>query len=189
MKKIALSLATIAAMLTMTVAATGAYFSDSKVVSGNTFTTGTVRIDQSLQAPITITGLYPGADKTSDIFPVTYNGNINGDLYFGFKHVSGGAVLGDVLYFQVEKINPDGSSAGYVYTNWVQADYPYGNWTKVASGLTQGQTAYYKIHVMMADTGVAQNNLQGQTALADIVLYAVQQGGNAPTTAPINFTN
>jgi hypothetical protein len=187
MKKIALSLATIAAMLTMTVAATGAYFSDARLVSGNTFSTGTVTLNKSWLAPIAITGLYPGAEKTAT-FNVQYTGSVKGDLYFGFQHASGGAVLGQDLSFAVEQTDGNGHSLGYV-TGWVTADFPYQNWIKIASGLNQNDPVYYTVHVKMTDTGVAQNTEQGQTALADIVLYAVQQGVPAPTTWPMYFTD
>lgn len=187
MKNIALSLAAIATVLTMSVAATGAYFSDSKVVEGSTFATGTVSLNQAWLKPINVAGLYPGAEKT-DTFHVQYTGSVKGDLYFGFQHKSGGDVLGNDLTFAIEKTQADGTSLGYI-TGWVTADYPYGQWISLASGLNQNELAYYKVHIKMKDTDSAQNSEQGKTALANIVLYAVQQGGSKPNQTPINFTN
>jgi predicted ribosomally synthesized peptide with SipW-like signal peptide len=187
MKKIAISLSMIAFVAMMAVGATGAYFSDSKIVGNNTFATGTVDINNAWQAPITIAGLYPGAVKTAD-FSVKYDGSIKGDLYFGFKVVPGHVVLGSELQFQIEKINAsDGLSAGFVYGDWVSADFPYGSWTKIASGLNKDQSVYYKVHVKMIERGVSQDGFQGMTAYNDIVLYAVQENGPSPATPPATF--
>jgi predicted ribosomally synthesized peptide with SipW-like signal peptide len=177
MKRIALSLATIAAVITMTVAATGAYFSDTQSVNG-TFATGTVSLDDSWLTPISITGLYPGAESTAN-FNVNYIGSVKGDIYFSFQHASGGAVLGDELSFRVEKTDGNGTSLGYV-TGWLTADQPYTQWIKLASGVSQNTPAYYTVHVYMRETGL-NTELQGLTAKADIVIYAVQQGGLTPS--------
>lgn len=185
MKRIAMSLMTIATIAVLAVGATGAYFSDSRVVGPNTFTTGTVKIGSTYQMPITVSGLYPGAVKTSDIFAVNYDGTIKGDLYFGFKNIPGYANLEPVLQFQVERVNADGSHVEWIYTNWVNAPYPFTNWTKLASGLNQGEWAYYKAHVKMSTN--AGNEYQGATAYNNVVLYAVQEGGPYPAGAPETY--
>lgn len=186
MKRIALSLLTIAAVLTMSVAATGAYFSDSQQITGNTFSTGTVELNKSWLKPITVAGLYPGSEQT-DTFYVQYKGSVKGDLYFGFKQQSGGDVLGQDLQFKVEKTNADGSSPVDL-TGWLVADYPYQHWINITpNGISQDEAAYYKVHVWMNETGLAQNLEQGKKALANIILYAVQQGGSAPTIIPNSF--
>ena len=176
MKRIALSLMTIATVAIMATGATSAYFTDSKVVSWNTFTTGTVKIGSTYQMPITVAGLYPGAVKTSDIFAVNYDGTIKGDLYYGFKNVPGYANLEPVVDFRIERVNADGSHVEWVYSGWVHAAYPFTNWTKIASGLSHGEWAYYKVQVKMDAS--AGNEYQGATAYNDIVLYAVQEGGS-----------
>jgi predicted ribosomally synthesized peptide with SipW-like signal peptide len=185
MKKIAMSLATIAMVATMSIGATGAYFSDTKIVSGNTFSTGTVKLGGTYNAPIHVSGLYPGAVKTTDAFGVQYTGTLKGDLYFGFKTQSGGAVMGDELDYRVYKVDANGNYTGWVNENWQHADYPYTNWSKIAAGLSQNEWASYKVEVRMdAD---AANTLQGSTAYNKFVFYAVQEGGfpvGQPITTP-----
>jgi predicted ribosomally synthesized peptide with SipW-like signal peptide len=189
MKRIALSLMTIAAVAVMATSATSAYFSDSKVVANNTFSTGTVKIGAIWNMPIAISGLYPTAVKTSEIIAVQYDGTVEGDLYYGFKHESGASVLGDVLYFKVERVDANGNHLGWINANWVQADFPYTNWTKLASGLNKGEWAYYKVHVTMdANASNTYNVIGGLTAKAGFVFYAVQENGSIPTQSPVNFT-
>lgn len=189
MKRILLSLCTIAAVAVMATGATSAYFSDSKVIENNRISTGTVTLSDAYVAPLSITGLYPGATGSSNT-SIKYTGTINGDLYFGFQHASGGAVLGDELSFAIARVDGNTGAETFI-TGWVRADVPYSSWTKIASNLNQNETAYYKVYVQMdsdaTNTGANGQSLQGQTALFDTIFYAVQAGGEAPQTAPINF--
>jgi len=181
MKRIALSLMTIAVVATMAASATNAYFSDTKIVANNTFSTGTVTLGEVYNMPINISGLYPGAEKSSDLVAVNYTGSLKGDLYFGFKEVPGHANFTNYIKFQVEVLDSNGNHVDWVYPTWQEALYPYTDWTKAASGLNQNDWARYKVYVQMGtDT---PNSLQGKTAYADIVFYAIQEGAT-PTGDP-----
>jgi predicted ribosomally synthesized peptide with SipW-like signal peptide len=61
MKKIIFGLSTIAIVATIAIGATGAFFSDSEEIVGNTFTTGEIDIEirGSGSTPITLTGMVP----------------------------------------------------------------------------------------------------------------------------------
>jgi predicted ribosomally synthesized peptide with SipW-like signal peptide len=187
MKKILLSLLTIALVSVVAVGATRAYFADDEIVPGNTFSTGTVRIGETWQMPLTFSGLYPAAEQTSPIFAVKYIGSVKGDLYYGLKFTPNHDDLSGVLYIQIERVTSAGDHIDWIYGGWTSVTQPFNNWTKVASGLNQNEWAYYKLSVRMDQN--AGNEYQDKTAVNDVVLYAVQQGGPTPSgVIPYNYS-
>ena len=81
MTKIAKSLAMIALVAALAVGATGAYFTDSETISGNTFTAGT--LDLQINAPTsavwTMSNMSPG-DSTTGTLSMTNVGTLKGNL-------------------------------------------------------------------------------------------------------------
>ena len=80
-KRVVLSLAMIALVIAGVTSATIAYFSDTAISSGNTFTAGTLdlTLGESGGAPISLTSMQPG-DTASGIFTVTNTGSLAGWL-------------------------------------------------------------------------------------------------------------
>lgn len=187
MRKILMSLVMIILVATVATGATQAYFTDDEIVSGNTFSTGTVSIGETWHMPLTFSGLYPAAEQTSPIFAVKYTGSVKGDLYYGLKFTPGHDDLSDVLYIQIERVTSAGDHIAWIYGGWTSVTQPFQNWTKVASGLNQNEWAYYKLSVRMGQD--AGDEYQNKTAVNDVVLYAVQQGGSGPSVPPLNYPN
>lgn len=69
MKKIAMSLFTLFAMVAVVAGGTWAVWSDTSTVAGNTITTGTISIDARpvSNKPINVTGLLPGESTTGTV--------------------------------------------------------------------------------------------------------------------------
>jgi hypothetical protein len=185
-KRIILSVFLITMTVTAVATATYAYFFDDEIVTGNTFSTGTVTIGDTWQLPLTFTGLYPGAEQESSIFAVRYTGSINGDLYYGLRFTPGFDNLEDVLSIQIARVTSTGDHITWIYGDWTPVTWPFQNWTKVADGLNQNEWAYYKLYVRMSDS--ANNTFQNKTAKNDIVLYAIQEG-ETPDGIPLNYPN
>lgn len=91
MKKIAMSLATIAMVATMAVGATGAYFSDSAEMTGVTFSTG--------NADLRMTQVYMhnwiDGDASSSALGVTFPSNIYPGYEGSWSHPDGAIYLGN----------------------------------------------------------------------------------------------
>ncbi|MEI6144138.1 MAG: TasA family protein [Candidatus Berkelbacteria bacterium] len=82
MLRIAKGLLTIIAVATIAVGATGAYFSDSKTVSGNTFTAGTLALTVGTpsSAVWTMPTMAPGQSTGVQTLTVTNTGSLKGHL-------------------------------------------------------------------------------------------------------------
>lgn len=81
MKRIALSLLTIAAVAVMATGATGAYFSDKEVLAGNTFAAGSLDLELGTGAtmPFNVSNLAPGQSGTGKA-TLTNKGTLDGTL-------------------------------------------------------------------------------------------------------------
>ncbi len=177
MKNIALSLAAIATVLTMSVAATGAYFSDTKYITSNTFATGTVTLADPSSQSIIANNLAPGVAQTFDR-SIGYTGSINADLYIG---VRGTPNTTDVDYFA-----NDLWVTIYDKADWSIKYTGYANglstsWSKIAQDIPQWTTKNYRI-VFTLDQDFARQGLNNTNT--EFVIYAVQTGGTTPATAP-----
>lgn len=181
MKRIALSLMTIAAVVVVAVGATSAYFSDSKVVSGNTFSTGEVMLGSVSGMPVTVTGLTPGKSITKTV-GFQYTGSIPADVYIGnrgnpAKASDPEAYLADVLKVKIAKYN----EPEVVYFN-NYAKYLASDWKKIAMNMSAGWAWYDVTFTLDASAGNEYKNVQNTGT--EFLLYAVQPEGGAPTTVP-----
>lgn len=177
MKRIALSLATIAAVVTLSVASTGAYFSDTKVAYNNTFATGTVTLADVSGASLTVTNLVPGIPQTFDR-SIGYVGSANADLYMGNRGYSAPAdnnYIADKLWVTI--YDKDGWAVKY--NGW--ANGLATSWTQIASNVTQNTTKDYRMVFTLDNSFTNQtvNNTDTQ-----ILFYAVQTNGPVPATPP-----
>jgi|GEM_PF-2574864 hypothetical protein len=179
MKKIALSLATIAAAVTLAASATGAYFSSSWVSAGNQFTTGSLTLDSSYGLPIIVTNLMPGVPQTVNV-GIHYTGGSNADIWLGSLDTagySGSTYIGNELNVQV--VGADSYNNGVTYYSGTLNNLQ-NNWNWIASNVGNGWYEY-NVTFTLADSATNQNVNNTTT---DFLFYAVQTGAGAPTTAP-----
>ncbi|MCX6728647.1 MAG: TasA family protein [Candidatus Saccharibacteria bacterium] len=183
MKRIALSLMTIAVVLTMSIAATGAYFSDTAVVRGNTFSTGSVKIGNVSGNSISVTNLVPGDWTGYYPFNVPYIGSINADIYTGVTGANPGTPSNEFA----DKLTVDIYSydTGTAVWSGLAKDLS-GNWLKVASNVAPNATKHYGIRFMLDpnvdDTYQNINNID-----TTFLIYAVQANGPAPGSIGIPY--
>jgi len=175
MKKIALSLATIAAMLTMTVAATGAYFSDTKHITGNTFSTGTVQIGNLDSTHLIVTNLAPGVWTPYYNVDIPYIGSLNADLYAA-AYGNGQDYIADQLTVQI--VNKDSGTVVFQDT----ANKLSQNWAKVASNIGPNSWNHFALAFMLDANSTKQGVTNTNTYF---LLYAVQVNGPAPLATSI----
>jgi predicted ribosomally synthesized peptide with SipW-like signal peptide len=184
-KRIILSLVMIALTIAGVTSATVAYFSDSVVNSGNTFSMGTVNVDNAWVSglPIRLLNLAPGEIRSSGVLGVGYGGTVTADLYVGLRHTSGGD-LRSVLEYYIQEVSSDGVPIRNV-NSWEPVGNLFEGWKKVADNVQNGNWRYYKVHVKVS--GAADNALQGEFVINDIIIYAVQDG-QTPGGLPGSYT-
>jgi len=179
MKKIAMSLSMIAFVSMLAVGATGAYFSDTKAVQGNTFATGTVKIGDVSNMPVNVTNLIPGVPQTTMV-GFKYTGSTNADVYVGNtgNPSTPAFYLADVL--KVKIMNHSDNSI--VYYNGL-ANGLVSNWKAIASDIGAGWQYYDVTFTLNSSVG---NEYQEKTNTNTVFLFhAVQTGGGAPATPPL----
>jgi len=182
MKRIALSLATIAAVLTMSFAATGAYFSDTARVSGNTFSTGTVKIDSMASQHILATNLAPGVWSPEYNVDVPYIGTLNANLFVG---VTGTLPTTDTNYFanhMTVRITDRNTNAVLYYG---LAQNLSTAWAQIATNMTPSSWHYFSAAFYVEPDFEGQGLMNTDTVF---LLRAVQIGAPAPTGNPYEFT-
>lgn len=188
MKKIILSLVLITLTIVGVTAATVAYFSETATETGNTFSMGTVSLnDTTIGFPFAFDNLTPGSQSESGLLRVQYTGSIPADLYFGLKAESG-YDLKDILSMQIEKMKYDGTNwvhDAWIFPTWEPVTTAFGSWTKVAENVTQNQWNTYKVSLLV--DSAAGNEYQEQSASNTVFIYAAQQGQSAPGTAPWEY--
>jgi predicted ribosomally synthesized peptide with SipW-like signal peptide len=183
-KRIILSLAMIALTIAGVTSATVAYFSDTAVRQGNTFSMGTVKVNTAWTSglPFSFVNLTPGAESVSGVLGVGYGGSIPADLYLGMRGPTSDPDLTPILDYYLEEVTAGGAHVGNVF-GWTAANDPYYHWKLVASNLTSGNWKYYRVHIHVHSD--APNDYQGLSAEhQDVIIYAVQHGYPAPSTAP-----
>jgi len=184
-KKIILSLVMISLAIAGVTSATIAYFSDTAVSSGNTFTMGTVDLDTAWTSdfPFAFVNLTPGEESVSGILGVGYGGSIPADLYFGMRDdgTSGAFDLTPILDYYIEEVEAGGAHIRNVF-GWRPAIDAFENWNKVADSVNEGDWKYYKLHIKVSEN--ATNQYQGQFAGNDVILYAVQHDAPPPSDQP-----
>jgi predicted ribosomally synthesized peptide with SipW-like signal peptide len=176
-KRIVLSVVMITIAVSAVAAATSAYFSDGKVLSGNTFTTGTVKIGDTYGTPLHVTGLTPGVTVDVSDVDVDYTGTINADLYIGARGTSqpgDPTYLADKLWINIYKHG----TTDLVWGGWVK-DLST-NWKSIATDIGSGWQNY---DLQFTLDGSAGNTYQGINNIDTVILiYAVQHGGVVPGT-------
>ena len=188
-KRIILSLAMISLVIAGVTSATVAYFSDTAVGSGNTFTMGTVDLDTTWTSgfPFSFVNLTPGEESVSGVLGVGYGGSILADLYFGMRDdgTSGAYDLTPVLDYYIEKVLADGTHVENVF-DWRSATDAFANWNKIADSVANGNWNYYRVHIRVHSD--ADNLYQGQFAGNDVIIYAVQYDAPGPDGQPWDWT-
>lgn len=181
MNRIILSLAVIAMAGSAAVATTRAYFSNGQVLGNNTFSTGTVVLNQSNMSglPISMTNLAPNESRSQNV-DIKYTGTLNADVYLGTGGKTGTT---DPKYFanHLNIVITDRNDGSTIYTG--TAAGLSGSWTKLMTDIGQDQTKYLKL-VATLDPNI-ENTHQGVLNDDTVFLfYSVQHDGSAPTGAP-----
>jgi predicted ribosomally synthesized peptide with SipW-like signal peptide len=180
MKRIALSLMTIAAVVVVAVGATSAYYSDSKVIKGNTFSTGSVMLGSVSGMPVTVTGLTPGKSITKPV-GFQYTGSMKADIYIGNRgnqapEFTDDDYLADVLRVKIV----DTADSSVKFNGYAKGLAE--SWRGIASDMSAGWKWYDVTFTLDADAGNEfQNN---QNLGTEFLLYAVQTGYPKPDIIP-----
>lgn len=164
-KKVALSLATVSALSILVTGATFALFSDSTNNDANTFTAGTVSLNQNPAASNwKINGIAPG-DSGSVNWTVTYTGNI--PAWLGVE----ASATGD-LY------TCDGGKVTLTVTDENGADYPVDGVRRVVGNtpVNPGDSVTFTLYGELDRS--AGNDCQGKSLDFTINAYAVQAKNN-----------
>jgi len=118
MLRIAKSLLTIVAVATIATSATGAYFTSSDLVAGNTFSTGTlhVKINEGVNKPMHAVNMKPG-DEITGWFDAYNDGTLEAEYYFYISGVTGNATIRDNLMIELRDGGYTGAGDGpIIYT-------------------------------------------------------------------------
>jgi len=186
-KKIILSLAMIALTIAGVTSATVAYFSNTTVSKGNTFSMGTVEVTQAdgWGLPYTLSNMIPCEQRESKIIIVKNTGSVPIDLYFGEKHRSGQGNFVDMVDYAIDEVDSGGVSLRR-WVGWDDIGLLFTTWNKVADNIPANGYKRYKFYVRL-DCDM-DNDFQGKSATNDIILYAVQHDAPAPETpAPMDW--
>lgn len=176
-------------MIALTIAgvtsATVAYFSATASKTGNTFSMGTVTLNDSTNGfPFAFANLTPGSQSESGLLQVQYTGSIPVDLYFGVKAETGDNLM-PILSMQIERMRYDGANwvhDAWIFPTWEPVTTAFASWTKVSENVTQDQWNTYKVYLLVASD--AANTYQGKSATNTVFIYAVQAGTPAPGGMP-----
>ena len=181
-KRIILSLAMIALTIAGVTSATVAYFSDTAVSSGNTFTMGTVDVTNTGGLPFMFTRTFPGELKESRIISVQNTGSIPIDLYIGERHTSGDGDFKEVVDYAINEVSCSSGNKIKTWVNWQKVLSLFSTWNKVGENVPANEYKCYKVYVKPGAS--MDNEFQGESAVTDVFIHAVQHGYSAPTTAP-----
>ncbi|MFH2062224.1 MAG: TasA family protein [Candidatus Beckwithbacteria bacterium] len=184
-KRIILSLAMIALTIAGVTSATVAYFSDTAISTGNTFTMGTVEVEHIDGLPFLFENMIPGEQKESEIIIVENTGSMPIDLYVGQKATSGTGDFKDVVDYAINEVLGNGTFVK-TWINWQHVSFLFSTWNKVGENIPTGEFRYYKVYVKPLDT--MENEHQGDSAITDVFIHAVQAGYSAPSTEPWIYT-
>jgi len=183
-RRLFLSFALISLALAGVAGATLAYFTDGKVLSGNTFQTGNVKLGDFNVTNLNVTGLAPGKTVTVPNVGINYIGNLNADLYMGARGTVGTGdptYLADKTYLVVKKAG----TSEIVWQGYVNALSTA--WKKVATDTPAGWQAFDLEFTMDSNTG---NSYQDRTNTdTQILIYSVQTGGSVPGVMPYLTTD
>lgn len=181
MKKILISLVLIAAVSLAAVGVTRTYFFDDEVLAGNTFSTGSVELDDFTTTSLMVENLEPGVWTDWYRMTVPYIGTLNADIYAGTGGCSSptdDSYIADVLKVYIQRGNGD-----YVWQGY--ANELSEGWKKIATNVPAGNYNYdikFKLDLSgVTDPNVYQNRTNTDTAF---IIHAVLNGYAAPETVP-----
>lgn len=174
-KKIFVSFFVLILLLIGTTGAVIAYFSDTKIISGNTFTTGSVKLDSSLTSPINFENLLPGETQSQDI-SIKYDGTVNADLYFG---ISNQFLINspfynselDESYLELSVFDKDSNET---IIDWQDYKFFLTNWSELMAQVDPGTTKNYRIDALLKSS--VSNDLQGKIDSSNLIFHTVQSG-------------
>lgn len=181
MTRLILSFALIAVTLAGVTGATVAYFSSGKVIAGNTFATGNVKINSIsvANAPLTLSNLAPGVAETKHIY-FQYQGTLQTNVFLG---VGGTSTPGQPQYI-ADHLNmyiTDHNTSSYVWSG--KASDLSTEWKRIAYNVSPNQ--WIDLDVRFTLDPLVDNEHQGVTNTdTRLMLYSVQFGAPAPTTKP-----
>ncbi len=169
MKKILISVATIALVTVVAVKATGAFFNDTDVSYANTLTSGTLAMDVNADSPSntftydlgTTTNLRPGDATTLATIQMTNEGSINLG-WFGYFSWTGESVMADHMYIktaQMEFLKPDGTSTWEVTDPFITDGTGSGTYGAYYTALAASDTTG-KISLTTWNS-IVENNMMG----------------------------
>ena len=186
-KRIIVSLAMIALVIAGVTSATVAYFSKTAVSSGNTFTMGTVDVTNTSGLPFMFTNMIPGEQRESGIIKVRNTGSIPIDLYVGERATttSGTGDFKDVVAYAINEVSCSDGSYVHQWVGWQAVKSLFSTWNKVGENILTWEYRCYKVYVK-PDANMA-NTFQGQSAVTDVLIHAVQHGYSAPSGEPYNW--
>lgn len=179
MKKIAMSLTTIAFVAMMAVGATGAYFTSTAYVNNNTFSTGTLELRVNGQPAVSgavFTAVAPGELKTSGVYGIN---NYGQPWFAGPSNLT-------AKKLKLNVTNPNDFGSGLWQDVYVKVEVNRGwpTWEQVYSGklkdlsnvnlfgtrwteLIPGSTEDFRYTVWLPDNHTNQNALMGKTLTWD----------------------
>mgnify|MGYP000980927687 CR=1 FL=1 len=179
MKRIAMSLATIATVATLVVGVTGAYFSDTATITDNTFSTGTLEIRVTGQPTLAGATFSPTAPGVMYYSPEYHINNYGPSYFDGPSNLAAKKLLLSVT-------NPNDFGSGLwdqvrvkVETNrgWATWQVSYEGKLKYLgvkdllptrwSELAPGDSQMVKYTIWLPETGVDQSALMGKTLTWD----------------------
>jgi hypothetical protein len=174
MRKIILSLAVIALVSAGAIQATRSYFFDDEIISGNTFSTGTVLLNRAWisNLPLTVSNMTPGVPQTRNV-NLRYAGSVNADIYLGVGGASpkgADQYIADMLWITIKR---GGNQIWYG-----KADQLSSAWLLIAQNNKYYDLNEYEVTFMLDPAFTKQGVTNTDTAF---IFYAVQTGGPAPT--------
>jgi predicted ribosomally synthesized peptide with SipW-like signal peptide len=190
MKKLLFSFIVLGITSILAIGATSAFFSDSKVVEGNTFTAGTLLIEPqgNTSVPITFTNLKPGDYNRKWI---TFR-NV-GSLPIGFLNVTKANISGNADFLTQIEISAQCKIVGGAYdyafftNDWGTPKPTIDTWfnnSDILNGPAYYRTAAERINVgddyqcafdFRVKSTSESNEYQGATASFDLVFTATQE--------------
>lgn len=162
MKRVYLSLATVAAIAAVTTAGSFALFTSETRNANNTFATGTVSIGDITGTAINVTNLAPGDTGSAGGLSVTYTGSI--EAWIGVKATPSGDLFAGATPLSVT-VTADGENVA-LDSAWHALTNQYTNGANVPIGVD------YEMPL------AADNSYQGKTGEVHLEVKAVQARNN-----------
>jgi predicted ribosomally synthesized peptide with SipW-like signal peptide len=177
LKKLAVSLVSIAVVSILAIGATKAYFSDQVTAAGNTFASGTLYLTLNSKngpvQPYTITNIAPGAWAPTGTIYLKNTGTVDGHAWLEITKVrtSGNGALGNLVGVSFQENIPNGQKLnGFKPINDV-ANHPM-DLFDIKAGATVPLTLYA---VWPNGSPATDNRAQGETITFNVVFNLDQK--------------